>query len=104
MLGSCNIGNTVYHREIWNTKTSSGNIIADGLFGAATKDTFIITYEAIVESFLGDKVKTIINDYKIQQTVGGGFLDQKTFRKYNIASHADKFIGKVQFYKKSRCD
>jgi chromosome segregation ATPase len=103
-LGQCYVGNTVYHREVWNTKTSSGNVIADGLFGAATKETFIITYEAIVESFLGDKVKTTINDYKIQQTVGGGFLDQKTYRKYNLGSHADKYIGKVQFYSKSRCD
>lgn len=103
-LGDCEVGNSVYHREVWNTKTSSGNIIADGLFGAATKESFIITYEAIVEGFLGDKVKTIINDYKIQQTLGGGFLDQKTYRKYEIAKHADKYIGRTQFYKKSRCN
>jgi chromosome segregation ATPase len=103
VLGQCDIGNTVYHREVWNTKTSSGNVLADMAFGAATKETFIITYEAVVESFLGNKVKTIINDYKIQQTVGGGFLNQRTYRKYDIASHADKYIGKTQFYDKARC-
>lgn len=102
-LGKCELGNSVYHREVWDTDTTSGNVIADFVFNASTKEQFIITYEAVVESFLGSKVKTIINDYKIQQTLGGGFLNPKTHRLNELAAHADKYIGKVQFYEKSRC-
>jgi len=102
-LGSCNIGNSIIHKEKWNTTTSSGNIIADGLFGAATKEQFVIFYEGIVEGFVGEKVKVTINDYQIKQTKGGKFLQPKTNRSYEISKHADKFIGKTQFYLKSRC-
>jgi hypothetical protein len=103
-IGSCAVGSTIYHREKWNTTTSSGNIIADGLFGAATKEEFIIVYEGVVKGFVGEKVEVIINDYGVKQTVGGGFLQQKTWRKYDLAKHADKYLGKTQFYEKARCN
>lgn len=103
-LGNCEIGNTIYHRETWNTKTSSGNIIADSLFGAATKEEFVIVYEAVVKARVGSKVEAVINDYGVKQTQGGGFLQPKTWAKYDISSHADKYIGKTQFYESSRCD
>lgn len=102
-LGTCSIGETVYHRERWNTKTSSGNIIADNLFGAATKEQFVVVYEGIVKGFLGEKVEVIINDYSIKQTIGGGFLKPYTLRKFEIEKHADKYLGKTQFYNKKRC-
>lgn len=103
-LGNCNIGNFIYHREVWDSKTSSGNMIADTLFNASIKESFIITFEAVVEGFEGDKVKTTINNYTLKQTLGGGVLDQKTYRKYDVARYADKYIGRVQFYEKSRCN
>ena len=103
-LGSCEIGNTVYHREQWNTTTSSGNIIADSLFGAATKEEFIIIYEGVVKGFVGEKVEVIINDYGVKQTLGGGFLQPSTWRKYDLNKHADKYLGKTQFYDKARCN
>jgi hypothetical protein len=103
-LGVCSVGESVYHREKWNTKTSSGNVIADSLFNAATKEEFVIIFEGIVEGFLGNKVKVIINDYKVEQTQGGGFLQPKTYQGNELARYADKYIGKAQFYEKSRCD
>lgn len=102
-LGDCRIGNTVFHRERWDTTTSSGNAFADLLFNASIKEEFIITFEAIVENFTGDKVKVTVNDYKIQQVKGGGFFDVETDRKNDIAEYSDKYIGKVQFYDSSRC-
>lgn len=103
-LGSCQIGSSVFHREKWNTTTSSGNIIADGLFGAATKEEFIIVYEGVVKGFVGEKVEVVINDFGVKQTVGGGFLQPSTWRKYDLNKHADKYLGKTQFYEKSRCE
>lgn len=102
-LGSCKIGNSVIHREKWNTKTSSGNVVADFVFNAATKEEFIIEFEGVVEGFTGDKVRAIINDYRIKQTIGGGVLQPKTYRKYDIGKYADKYLGKTQFYPRSRC-
>lgn len=104
MLGFCKTGSTVYHRERWKTTTSSGNIIADSLFGAATKEEFIVVYEGVVRGFVGEKVEVVINDYGVKQTSGGGFLQPETWRKYDIAKHADKYLGKTQFYDKSRCN
>lgn len=102
-LGVCEIGGTVIHREKWKTETSSGNILADALFNASTKEEFIIEYEGVVEGFLGDKVKVTINDYRIRQTIGGGILQPDTYRKYEIGNYADKYLGKTQYYSKTRC-
>lgn len=103
MLGVCEIGSTVYHRERWNTTTSSGNAIADIAFGAATKEQFLIEFEAVVEGFLGNKVKVLINDYRVQQTKGGGFLSRKTYQGESLGLYADKYLGKTQYYLRSRC-
>lgn len=102
IIGHCAIGSTVYPRERWNTSTSSGNILADAL-GGATKEEFIIVYEAVVEGFVGDKVKVMINDYRVQQTKGGGFFSRKTYQGESLGLYADKFIGKSQYYSRSRC-
>lgn len=61
-------------------------------------------YEAVVKSHVGEKVEVVINDYGVKQTQGGGFLQPKTWAQYDISAHADKYIGKTQFYEKSRCD
>jgi len=103
ILGRCAIGSTVYHREKWSTTTSSGNVIADALFNASTKEQFIIVFNGVVTGFVGDKVEVVINNYGVKQTMGGGFLQQKTWRKYELNKYADKFIGKTQFYERSRC-
>lgn len=103
MLGRCTIGSTVYHRERWDTTTSSGNIIADAVFGAATKEKFIIVFEGVVEGFAGDKVKVLINDYRVQQTKGGGFLSRKTYQGESLGLYADKYLGKTQYYPRNRC-
>lgn len=103
-LGECSVGKTVYHRDTWSATTSSGNIIADGLFGAATKEQFIIVYEGVVKGFLGEKVEVVVNDYAVKQTLGGGFFQPRTDAKNDISTHADRYIGKTQFYDKSRCD
>lgn len=102
-LGNCEVGATVYHRERWNTTTSSGNVLADALFNAATRESFVIHFEGVVEGFLGDKVKVTINDYQVQQTQGGGFFARKTYQGASLGIYADKYIGKVQFYPRSRC-
>lgn len=102
-LGNCEVGATVHHRERWNTTTSSGNILADALFNAATRESFVIHFEGVVEGFLGNKVKVTINDYQVQQTKGGGFFARKTYQGASLGIYADKYIGKVQFYPRSRC-
>src|SRR5665647_601437 len=56
-LGNCVEGETVYHREVWNATTSSGNIMADALLNASTKETFIIVFEGVVKGTLGKKVE-----------------------------------------------
>lgn len=102
-LGHCAVGETVYHREVWNSTTSSGNVLADALFGAAAKESFVIEYEGIVKGFAGKKVEVYLQDYTIKQTRGGGFLQPVTGAKGRIAESADKKVGKTYFYDKSRC-
>lgn len=104
MLGRCSIGSTVYHRERWDTTTSSGNFIADAVFGAATKEKFLIVFEGVVEGFAGDKVKVLINDYRVQQTKGGGFFSRKTYQGESLGLYADKYLGKTQYYLRNRCN
>ncbi|MGE4397943.1 MAG: MORN repeat-containing protein [Campylobacterales bacterium] len=102
-LGHCAAGETVYHRETWSSTTSSGNVLADALFGAATKESFIIEFEGIVKGFTGNKVEVYLQDYAVKQTRGGGILQPVTGAKGRIAEYADKKVGRVYFYDKSRC-
>lgn len=103
ILGTCRAGNTVTHREKWNTKTSSGNIIADSLFNASIKETFVISYNGTVEGFVGNKVKVHINDYSVEKINGGGILQPNTYRQNDIQKEADKRLGKSFYYDKDRC-
>lgn len=102
-LGRCEVGETVYNRETWDSTTSSGNILADALFGAATKESFIIEFEGIVKGFIGKKVEVYVQDYAIKQTRGGGIFQPVTGVKGRIAEYADKKVGKSYFYDRSRC-
>lgn len=103
-LGNCKLGATVQHREKWSTRTSSGNGLADLVFDASIKEEFVIVYDAVVEGFVGDKVKVTINSYRVMQAKGGGLLQPKTYRGADLSNYADKYIGKVQFYDRSRCN
>jgi hypothetical protein len=102
-LGHCAAGETVYHRETWDSTTSSGNVLADAFFGAATKESFIIEFEGIVKGFTGNKVEVYLQEYTVKQTRGGGIFQPVTGVKGRIAEYADKKVGRVYFYDKSRC-
>lgn len=103
-LGYCAEGETVYHREVWNATTSSGNILADALLNASTKETFIIVFEGVVKGALGKKVEVYLQDYTINQTRGGGILQPVTYANEAVIGYADKKLGRSHFYDKSRCD
>lgn len=103
-LGNCVDGETVYHREAWNATTSSGNILADALLNASTKEDFIIVFEGVVKGTLGKKVEVYLQDYTINQTKGGGILQPATYANDAVIRYADKKLGKSHFFDKSRCD
>lgn len=102
-LGNCEVGETVYHREAWDTSTSSGNFLADALFNASVKESFIIEFEGVVKGFVGKKVEVYLQDYSVKQTRGGGFLQPATGVGNSVSNYADKRIGKSHFFDKSRC-
>lgn len=102
-LGNCEVGETVYHREAWNSKTSSGNFLADALFNASVKEDFIIEFEGIVKGILGKKVEVYLQDYSFKQTKGGGILQPATGASDTLIKYANSRIGKSHFFEKSRC-
>lgn len=102
-LGPCQVGETVTHREAWNSTTSSGNFLADALFNASIKEEFIIEFEGVVKGMLGKKVEVYLQDYSVKQTKGGGFLQPVTNVGDALTQYADKRIGKSHFFDKSRC-
>ncbi len=102
-LGKCEIGETVHHREAWDTSTSSGNFLADAFFNASRKESFIIEFEGVVKGFVGKKVEVYLQDYSVKQTRGGGFLQPATGVGSSVSNYADKRIGKSHFFDKSRC-
>ena len=85
-----------------NYSESSGNPLADLIWHSHTQAQYIVEYEAIVEGFIGSKVKVIINSYKIRQVSQGNYVDGN-FANSSISNSADKMVGKIQFYDKSRC-
>jgi Protein of unknown function (DUF1566) len=101
-LGKCAVGEIVIHRELVNASQSSGNLIADAIWNSHTKAQYVIEYEAIVEGFLGGKVKTTVNGYAVKQLSKGSYVDASGMRA-NVSSIADKLVGKNQFYERSRC-
>jgi hypothetical protein len=102
-LGKCEAGETVYHREVWNATTSSGNFLADAFLGASIKESFIIEFEGVVKGFTGKKVEVYLQDYSVKQTKGGGILQPATGVKSSVTEYADKRIGKSHFFDKARC-
>ena len=101
-LGRCEIGETVISRELVGISSSSGNPLADVLWSSHTKAQYVIEYEAVVEGFVGNKVKTIINGYSVKQLSKGNYVDASDARS-SVSNTADKLVGKVQFYDRSRC-
>ena len=101
-LGKCSIGESITPREMINYSESSGNPLADLIWHSHTQAQYIVEYEAIVEGFIGSKVKVIINSYKIRQVSQGNYVDGN-FANSSISNSADKMVGKIQFYDKSRC-
>lgn len=102
-LGNCEVGETVFHREAWDTSSSSGNILADSFFNASIKESFIIEFEGVVKGFVGKKVEVYLQDYSVKQTRGGGVLQPATGVGNSVINYADKRIGKSHFFDKSRC-
>jgi hypothetical protein len=100
----CTIGSDIVIREKFSTSTSSGNILADGLFGAAAKEEFLVEYYGIVKSFMGNKVEVFYQNYNVIQEKGGGLFSQRTDKKYLIAESADKKMGRSVFHDKSVCN
>ncbi len=101
-LGRCQIGDTVVHREKIGVTSSSGNVLADMIWSSHTKAKYIIEYEAVVEAIVGTKVKTIINGYSVKQLSKGSYVNASDAQE-NVAKTADKLVGKIQFYDRSRC-
>ncbi len=101
-LGRCIVGESVTHRELLNASQSSGNALADIIWNSHTKAQYVIEYEAVVEGFVGSKVKTTINGYQVKQLKAGSYVDGADMRS-RVAGYADKLVGKTQFYDRSRC-
>jgi hypothetical protein len=101
-LGKCAIGESVFHRELIEATGSSGNVLADAIWNSHTKAQYVIEYEAVVEGFVGSKVKTIVNDYRVKQISEGNYVDADDMRS-RVAGIGDKLVGKVQFYDRARC-
>jgi hypothetical protein len=102
ILGRCDIGETIYHREVVNASSSSGNVLADAIWASQTRAQYVIEYEAVIEAFVGKKVKATVNDYRVKQISKGGYVDASEMRS-RMASIADKLVGKTQFYDRTRC-
>ncbi|MBD8051986.1 Lcl domain-containing protein [Limnohabitans radicicola] len=101
-LGRCIVGESVTHRELLNASQSSGNALADIIWNSHTKAQYVIEYEAVVEGFVGSKVKTTINGYQVKQLKAGSYVDGADMRS-RVAGYADKMVGKTQFYDRARC-
>lgn len=101
-LGRCIVGESVTHRELLNASQSSGNALADIIWNSHTKAQYVIEYEAVVEGFVGSKVKTTINGYQVKQLKAGSYVDGADMRS-RVAGYADKLVGKTQFYDRARC-
>lgn len=101
-LGKCEAGETVIHRETWDSTTSSGNFLADAFFNAAKQESFLIEFEGVVKGFMGKKVEVYLQEYSVKQTKGGGIFNT-TNASSDIAKYADKRVGKSYFFDKSRC-
>lgn len=99
----CIVGSDIIIRERFNTTTSSGNPIADVLFGAMSKEKFLVEYHGIIKSKMGNKVELYYQDYNLVQEKGGGIFEQRTDKKYLVKEYADKKIGRSLYHEKSIC-
>lgn len=101
-LGICKVGNSVTHRERYEAKAGSGNILADALFYSNTKEWYNVEYEGYVKAVTANSVEVHLQDFAISNKQGG-IIGSNSIDVKQIADKANAKIGKSFFFKRSRC-